>query len=196
MTRRPLIVGIGGTLRPGSSTERALRLCLRRAEEGGAATECLAGPALKLPLFAPGDAQRSEAAARLVEAVGNADGLVIASPGYHGSISGLVKNALDYTEDLREEGRPYLEGRAVACISSAATWESAVTTLVALRSVVHALSGWPTPIGVAINSRETTFGAEGECSDPEVMDALTLATDQVLEFASSAADAHIEAGAR
>jgi FMN reductase len=43
-----------------------------------------------------------------VAEVERADGIVIASPGYHGGISGMVKNALDYLEDLRDAPRPYL----------------------------------------------------------------------------------------
>jgi hypothetical protein len=34
---------------------------------------------------------------------------IVGSPGYHGAISGLVKNALDYIEDLREDPRVYLD---------------------------------------------------------------------------------------
>ena len=37
-----------------------------------------------------------------------ADGLLVASPGYHGGISGMMKNALDYVEDLRADERVYL----------------------------------------------------------------------------------------
>lgn len=35
--------------------------------------------------------------------------MVVGSPGYHGAVSGLVKNALDYIEDLREDPRVYLD---------------------------------------------------------------------------------------
>lgn len=185
MTReRPLVVGVGGTLRQESSSERALRSCLRAAEQAGARTECYSAAALDLPMFAPGLSARTPESERFIDAVRRADGLVIATPGYHGSISGLVKNALDYTEDLREDQRPYLEGRAVACIASAAGHQAAVTTLVAVRSVVHALRGWLTPLGVAINSRSTTFTPAGECSDPAVDAQLELAAQQVVGFAA------------
>ena len=41
------------------------------------------------------------------------DGLIIATPSYHGGVSGMIKNALDYIEALRDDARPYLHGRAV-----------------------------------------------------------------------------------
>jgi FMN reductase len=48
--------------------------------------------------------------AELVEAVRGADGIIIAAPGYHGTVSGLVKNALDYLEDLAATRGPIWMG--------------------------------------------------------------------------------------
>ena len=42
--------------------------------------------------------------------------MIVATPGYHGGLSGLVKNALDYIEDLANDDRPYLEGRVVGTV--------------------------------------------------------------------------------
>src|SRR5262249_20408074 len=117
-----------------------------------------------------------------VDALREADGVVLVSPGYHGTVSGLVKNALDYVEALRADRRPYLDGRAVGCVALAQGWQAAVTTLTALRSIVHALRGWPTPLGAALNSSEVTFDADG-CSDPQVEKALRTIGEQVVEFA-------------
>jgi len=92
--------------------------------------------------------------------VARCQGLVIASPGYHGIVSGLVKNALDYVEDLRDSPQPYLENRAVGCIACAAGWQATGSTLVSLRSVVHALRGWPTPLGGAVNTAQPDSGLD------------------------------------
>lgn len=108
---------------------------------------------------------------------------VISSPAYHGGLSGLVKNALDYVEDLRDDPRPYLEGRAVGLVVCAAGWQATATTLVALRSIVHALRGWPTPLGVALNSAEPLFNPSGAVVDSTVAGQLDLVGRQVVEFA-------------
>ncbi len=55
--------------------------------------------------------------------VREADGLILATPAYHADMSGLLKNAIDLLEDLREEPRPYLDGRAVDCIVTAYGWQ-------------------------------------------------------------------------
>jgi FMN reductase len=108
--------------------------------------------------------------------------VVLVSPGYHGTISGLMKNALDYVEDLREDDRPYLDGRAVGCVSVALGWQAAVTTLTSLRSIVHSLRGWPTPLGAAVNSAEVRFD-NGACSSETVAGNLRTIGRQVAEFA-------------
>jgi FMN reductase len=178
---RPLIVGLGGTLRDGSSSERALRYALAAAEGLGARTELFAARALDLPMYSVDRSQRSSAAQDLVNTLARADGVIIATPGYHGGISGLVKNALDYIEDLRDHERPYLDGRAVGCIVCAYGWQATTTTLVSLRSTVHALRGWPTPLGVAINSAQTSFDDPGRVDD-QCAQQLSVLSGQVLDF--------------
>jgi FMN reductase len=181
--RAPLIVGIGGSTRDGSSSERLLRACLTHAERRGARTEIIGGASLRLPPYEPERADRVAEAGALVEALRAADGIIIASPGYHGGVSGLLKNALDYAEDLRHDSRPYLDGRAVGCISSAAGWQAAGTTLQALRVIVHALRGWPTPLGVAVNSELPLWGPGGRLGDGVLDVQLGIVAEQVVDFA-------------
>jgi len=178
----PYIVAIGGTLRSGSSTEKAMRHVLDTAERGGARVKLISGQALQLPLYQPENPDRSDAARDLVAQLAMADAIVLGSPGYHGSISGLVKNALDYAEDLRNDARPYFSGRAVGCIATAGGWPGAVNTLGALRDIVHSLRGWPTPMGAAINSSEKVFDEAGQCTAPRVAQTLDLIAAEVLAF--------------
>ena len=179
------VLGIGGSLRADSQSERALRLALDGAAQAGAKTTLVSGVDLILPFYDPAEPERSPNARRLVEELRAADGVVLVSPGYHGTVSGLVKNALDYIEDLRDDERPYLDGRAVGCVATANGWQAAVTTLTSLRSIVHALRGWPTPLGAAVNSVHVEFGANGECTDEKVTTMLRTIGQQVVEFATT-----------
>lgn len=184
LARKPLIVGIGGTIRSNSSTEKALKVALATVEAGGGETRLLGGEFLaSLPIYNPQPGGPTPEQKVLTDAVRAADGVIVASPGYHGSISGVVKNALDTLEGLRDDARPYFTGRAVGCVITAEGWQAAGTTLTTLRSIIHALRGWPTPFGAALNANSGSFDAEGACVDPK--DAWQLATvgEQVLEFA-------------
>jgi len=180
--RAPFIVGIGGTTRPGSSTESALRVALRHAETLGAETLLFGGEALAaLEGYSPEQASRSEGQRAIVEAVRQADAVIFASPGYHGGVSGLVKNAIDLLEDLRADERVYLDGMPVGCIVTAAGWQGCNTTLGAMRSIVHALRGWPTPLGVTLNTAGVKlFDATGECTDEQVAASLRMLAEQVV----------------
>ena len=184
-TARPLILGIGGTLRAQSTGQRALAHVLARAAARGARTELVSGDALNLPLYSPETAERAEAAARLVALMRACDGVVICSPAYHGSVSGLVKNALDYTEDMNHDLRVYFDGLPVGCIACGAGWQAAGQTLAALRSIAHALRGWPTPMGGMINSTQRVFDEDGTCIDPSVRFQLDMIADQVTTFAQA-----------
>lgn len=160
-----------------------MRHVLASAQRAGARTNLISGPLLQLPLYQPENLERGEGARFLVAELARADGIIVGSPGYHGSISGLVKNALDYAEDLRTDARPYFSGRAVGCIATAGGWPGAVNTLGALRDIVHALRGWPTPLGAALNSAELSFDHHGVPSDPVVDRTLRTIGEQVVQFA-------------
>ena len=181
--RQPFIVGIGGTSRASSSTETAIAIALRKAEALGARTALIGGGALNLPMYEPDVADRSAEAVALVEQVRRADGLIIGSPGYHCGISGMVKNALDYIQDLSDDPSPYLNGRAVGLIATGAGWQGAVLTLSALRTVVHALRGWPSPLGVPVNTIERPFDGRGVCTDARLEGQLEILASEVMDFA-------------
>src|ERR1700685_4635466 len=177
---RPLIVGIGGTPRPGSSSEKALRYALALAAAQGANIELFDGASINLPMYAPESAERSEGALRMVDALRRANGVIISTPCYHGSVSGLVKNALDYTEDMAKDTEPYLDGRAVGLIVCGHGWQSTGVVLSAFRSIVHALRGWPTPMGVAINTLVERFDEQGTALGEQSARQMAIMVGQVI----------------
>lgn len=181
--RQPVIIGVGGTLRDGSTSERALRLSLAAAAQMGASTEIFSGSAIALPPYDPADLRRGHEAKALVAALRRADGIIFSSPGYHGSVSGLLKNAIDYAEDMRADERVYLAERAVGIIVCADGIQAMGSTLNSLRSIAHALRAWPTPFAAVVNSGARPFGPDGACQSAEVEQSLRLVAAQVVEFA-------------
>jgi FMN reductase len=183
LTRPTTILGIGGTLRPGSSSEQALRVALAAATAAGAQAEILTARELHLPMYDPGSGPLDPAAKRFLDAVRRADGLVIASPGYHGGISGLLKNALDHLQELSQDPVPYLDGKAVGCLVTSSGWQAGGTTLTSMRAIVHSLRGWPTPLGVVINSSDHPFGPGGTVTEAKLARQLATLGQQVVTFA-------------
>jgi FMN reductase len=182
--KQPHIVLLGGTTAPVSSTQRLLDAISVELHALGATTELFCGPDLaRLPLYTPEQPQRTAEQQALVASVRRADGLILATPAYHAGISGLVKNAVDLLEDLRSDTRPYLDGRAVGCIVTGFGWQGCGTTLTSVRTIVHALRGWPTPLGVIVNTADKIFDADGKLIDEKVRSQLQVLARQVTDFA-------------
>jgi FMN reductase len=175
----PHIVALGGTLRAESTTGRLLASALAMAEARGARTTLLTGDAIAFPHYEPGNAEGNPAIAQYLEALRSADAVIVGSPGYHGTLSGLVKTALDYVELLRGDERVYFDGLPVGLIATAAGWQAAVSTLQALRTITHSLRGWPTPMGLAINTAEP--GDALVAGDA----AMRIMIDQIFDFLGS-----------
>jgi FMN reductase len=180
----PFIVGIGGTARPNSTSERAVVEALRSAERLGAETRLFDGVFVSgLPLYVPDRKERTEPERDFIETMRRCDGVIVGTPGYHGSLSGPVKNILDLLEDTARDERPYLEGRAFGCVVTAFGWQACGTTLVALRMIAHALRAWPTPFGAALNASTPLFETDGTCIDAKIERQLAVVASQVVEFA-------------
>ena len=182
--KSPFIVGIGGTARPDSTSERAVVEALRSAERLGAETRLFDGVFVSgLPLYVPDRKERTGGERDFIETMRRCDGVIVGTPGYHGSLSGPVKNILDLLEDTARDERPYLEGRAFGCVVTAYGWQACGTTLVALRMIAHALRAWPTPFGAALNASTPLFETDGTCIDAKIERQLAVVAGQVVEFA-------------
>ena len=181
MSRR--IVALGGTIRPGSSTELALAVAAEAARDEGAEVTTFDGAYMACLPHYRGPEWTAEKGAEMIEAVRNADGVLLASPGYHGTVSGMVKNAIDYLEELANDKRPYLDGRPVGLIVTAFGHQAANSGMTTLRTIAHALRGWPTPFGAAIKVGPGSFHENGACLDPAVQGQLELVGRQVAQAA-------------
>ncbi len=163
------VVGIGGTLRGASSSLGALRRALQAAKEAGAETELLDLRELNVPMYEPGwplDDYGPEVR-RLVEAMRAADALILSTAAYHGTLAGVTKNALDFTQFLARDERPYLDGRVVGLISTAGGERAAANTTDAMVHFVHALRGIVAPSIVTISKAWQRSDGEGNIIDED-----------------------------
>jgi FMN reductase len=122
------------------------------------------------------------AAQHLVDSLRRADGVIFSSPCYHGSVSGLIKNAIDYIEEMRADPRVYLDSRSIGIIGCGYGYQGPGMVLAQLRQMTHALRGWPVPLGVAVNSAVVKF-KDGDCSEPAIAKQIEIMAAQVVDFA-------------
>ncbi len=170
MTEEIKVIGLGGSLAASSSSLAALKIALAGAAQGGARTQLFDLRELELPMYAP-DADAPDSVRRLCEAVYEADGLLWSSPLYHGTISGVFKNALDWLELLGDRQPSYLTDKVVGLISTAGGTQGlqAVNTM---EFIVRALRGWSVPLVIPIAQAWRVFDDKGNASDPKIAEQL------------------------
>lgn len=139
------ILGVSGSMRADSNSVRALRVVLDAAEARGAETRLLDLYEIDLPVYRPQDAPDTGGALAADAAVNWAEALVLASPDYHGSMSGATKNFLDY---FWEEFAGKLFGYLCA------SHERGLTVMDQMRTAVRQCYGWSLPYGVAVHPKE------------------------------------------
>ena len=91
------LIGIGSSLRKNSSSTKILRMVLEKSQRYGANAELIELHKINLPIFNPNKPREiSDDITKLNNQMRNADGFILATPDYHGSMSGGMKNFLDY----------------------------------------------------------------------------------------------------
>lgn len=164
MQRRPIIVGIAGSLRKGSYSYQALKLALKQIWSLGATTEILNLQTMKLP-FATGNKEETFSdypdVQRLRTTVKQADGLLLATPEYHGSLSGALKNALDLLDF------EHIEGKVCGAISVLGGSNSS-NALNHLRVILRQCHAWMIPEQITIDHVRNAFGEDGNLLDEKL----------------------------
>lgn len=124
-------------------------------------------------MYNPEQDEPTDSAATLIESCYTADGLLWSSPLYQGTISGALKNALDWLHVLGQRDPPYLHDKVIGLISAAGGTQG-LQAINTMEFAVRALRGWAVPYVVPIASAPRVFDSEGEIHDPAV--ALQLET--------------------
>jgi len=117
----------------------------------------------------------------LLEKVRQADGLILASPVYHGTLSGSLKNALDFLELLANDEPPWLEGKVVGLISVAGGGPG-INAINSMQYACRALHAWTLPKAVAIPG--SAFGSDGKLQDSRLKERLLNLGKDVAKYAA------------
>lgn len=174
-----LVVGICGSLRPGSYTRSAVKTALRGAEEVGAMTHLIDLRDYRLA-FCDGNENESsypEDVFRLRREVKEAKGIILGTPEYHGGFSGVLKNALDLM------GFDEIEGKMVGLVGVSGGTLGAVHALSALRTIGRALHAWVIPEQVAVSEASKMFDESGRLKDHDLEKRLKDVGRHVARFA-------------
>jgi FMN reductase len=166
------VLGVAGSLRVGSYSSRALRLVLELAGRRGAKTRFLELRAVPLPLYNPDDESATDAVREVGEAVLWADAFVLASPDYHGTLSGAMKNFLDYHWSE-------FAGKLFGYVC--ASHEKGLTVMEGMRTAVRQCYGWSLPYGLSVHG-EHDFDEAGAVVNARLESRLRMLARDVVTY--------------
>jgi NAD(P)H-dependent FMN reductase len=170
------VAGISGSRRPGSYTRMAVETALRGAAGVGAGTRLIDLHEYNLG-FAGGPDSATPDLDRLRAAVKEAHGIVLGTPEYHGSFSGVLKNALDLM------GFEEFEGKMIGLVGVSGGAMGAFDALNGLRDIGRALHAWVVPEQTSVPEAWKVFDETGRVADKRIEDRLLEVGRQVGRFA-------------
>jgi NAD(P)H-dependent FMN reductase len=130
----------------------------------------------KLPYFSPDAEMAHPEVERLRQVVRNASGIIFGTPEFHGSVSGLLKNAIDHLDNDIVAGKPVLG-------VSAAGGPLGVSSLTHLQAMVRNLHGHFCPEWISVGGDNRYFDENGKLLDEGLKQRIEGALDRFVELA-------------
>ena len=168
---KPRILAFGGSLRRDSFNQTLATLAAAGAREAGAEVTLIALRDFPLPVFDQDleDAEGLPAAAKkLKKLFCEHDGLLIASAEYNSSISGMLKNAIDWVSRAETDVEPSLVAfagkSAILCAASPGAL-GGLRGLVHVRAILGNIGVTVLPDQVAVSKAHEAFRTDGSLAD-------------------------------
>jgi FMN reductase len=173
------ITGICGSLSENGTTLKALKVALSGAAEYEVETELLELRDLNLVFYGsvPPDEYPPDVL-KLRQVLRASRGIILATPEYHGSLTGALKNMLDLMsiEDF--------ETKIIGLVGVAGGDIGAINSLNTMKTICRNLHSWVLPQEVSIANSGQAFNSEGNAVDPALEDRLRNVGRQVVKFAT------------
>ena len=168
------LLGVSGSLRENSHGLAALNIALEAAAEFGAETALLDLRTANLTMYNPDSENTDEPTRRMIEKVTWADAFILVSPDYHGTMSGAMKNFLDYHWSE-------FSGKLFGYLC--ASHEKGLTVMDEMRVAIRQCYGWSLPYGLCINGR-TDVDAEGHITNQKLNSRCKMAARDIVIYGS------------
>jgi len=165
------VLGVGSSMRQDSFSTETLKIILNKVTKNGGDTRLLNLYSNPLPMYTAEYNEKLSGIKHAVELVNWADAIVLATPDYHGSMSGSLKNFLDYFW-------AEFAGKTFGYLCS--SHEKGLTVMDQMRTAIRQCYGWSLPYGISINSNQD-FNADREIINTQLLGRLeSFARDLVV----------------
>jgi len=165
------VLGVGSSMRQDSFSTETLKIILNKVNKNGGDTRLLNLYTNPLPMYTAEYKEKLSGIKHAVELVNWTDALVLATPDYHGSMAGSLKNFLDYFW-------AEFAGKTFGYLCS--SHEKGLTVMDQMRTAIRQCYGWSLPYGISINSNQD-FNADREIINVQLLGRLeSFARDLVV----------------
>jgi FMN reductase len=176
------IVAVSGSMNPESTTRKAVEIVAKASEAEGAEVRRVDLRELNMPVYdcREDESTYPESVHLFKQWMLEADAFIIGSPEYHGSVSGALKNALDFI------GARELEGKFVALVGTSGGALGATNTLNTLNIICRTLHAWPLPSMPSVPQSYQAFRPDGTLKDAKLQQRLEQLGRQLVKAVSTA----------
>ena len=165
------VLGVGSSMRRDSFSTETLKIILNKVNKNGGDTRLLNLYSNPLPMYTAEYNEKLGGIKQAVELVNWADAIILATPDYHGSMAGSLKNFLDYFW-------AEFAGKTFGYLCS--SHEKGLTVMDQMRTAIRQCYGWSLPYGISINSNQD-FNADREIINSQLLGRLeSFARDLVV----------------
>ena len=174
MAKKPKILAFAGSLREHSYSKRVVKTAMKGAENAGAEVTYIDLRDYPMPIYNADDHEKDGFhvnAAKLQKLLSEHDGLLICSPEYNGSLSGALKNAIDWTSRQSDEFKmvEVFKGKFAAIMTESPGVFGGLRCLGHLRTVLSIMFVNVLPSEIAVGKVHTMFDGDGDEMTDEKM---------------------------
>jgi FMN reductase len=156
------VLGVGSSMNKDSFSTETLKIVLGMVNQNNADSKLLNLNYTPLPIYNHKESTEIINVNQAVDLVNWADAIILATPDYHGSMSGSLKNFLDYFWSE-------FAGKTFGYIC--ASHEKGLTVMDQMRTVIRQCYGWSLPYGISINSSQD-FNEKREITNERLLERL------------------------
>ena len=182
----PRILAFAGSLRRDSFNKKLARVAADAARAAGGDVTLIDLKDLPMPVY-DGDLEAAEGvplnARKLKDLMKANQALLLACPEYNSSISGALKNAIDWAS-RQEKGETPLacfEGKVAGLLSASPGALGGLRGLVTVRSILSNIRVLVLPEQVAVPKADQAFGPDGHLLDPKIAASVEKLAKRLVE---------------
>ncbi|MCY7377289.1 MAG: NAD(P)H-dependent oxidoreductase [Pyrinomonadaceae bacterium] len=188
MTKQPKILAFAGSLREHSYSKRVVKTAIKGAEAAGAEVTYIDLRDYPMPIYNSDDHEKdgfSANALKFQKLLAAHDGLLIASPEYNGSLSGALKNAIDWASRQSDEYKmgAVFKGKIAAIMTESPGAFGGIRCLGHLRGVLSILLVNVLPSEIAVGNVGKMFdGNSVEMTDEKMKKVLEDLAESLVDI--------------